>query len=360
MPLMLKTEASYDAVALGEIMLRLDPGAGRIRTARQFDVWEGGGEYNAIRALSHVFGQRTAALSALVDNDIGHLIESLVRAGGVDTSLIRWVPYDGLGREARNGLNFTERGFGIRGARGVSDRGNTAVSQMGPGDVDFEDLFGVRGVRWFHTGGIFAGLSESSCATAIAAMAAARKHGTVVSVDLTYRPSLWADHGGKQRAAAVFTQLAEAADVVIGGETDFIDRLGIEPPSGSLAGAQRFTCIAGRTLARFPNLCLVASTARTVSSASRNDWHGMCHTGAAGTVISRKRKDLEILDRVGGGDGFASGLIYGLLQGLQVQEAVDIGAAHGALAMTTPGDNSMATLAEVLTAARGAGTSTNR
>jgi 2-dehydro-3-deoxygluconokinase len=240
MPLTVKTDATYDAVALGEIMLRPDPGAGRIRTARQSDVWEGGGEYNAIRALSHVFGQRTAALSALVDNDIGHLIDSLARAGGVDTSLIRWVPYDGLGREARNGLNFTGRGFGIRGARGVSDRGHTAVPQMRAGDVDFEDLFGVRGVRWFHTGGIFAGLSENSCATAVAAMAAARKHGTVVSVDLDYRPSLWADHGGRQRAADVFTQLAEAADVVIGGETDFLDRLGIEPPSESLAGATRF------------------------------------------------------------------------------------------------------------------------
>jgi 2-dehydro-3-deoxygluconokinase len=360
MALTVKSDASYDAVALGEIMLRLDPGAGRIRTARQFDVWEGGGEYNAIRALSHVFGQRTAALSALVDNDIGHLIEGMARAGGVDTSLIRWVPYDGLGRDARNGLNFTERGFGIRGARGVSDRGNTAVSQIKPEDVDFEDLFGVRGVRWFHTGGIFAGLSENSCTTAIAAMTSARKHGTVVSVDLNYRPSLWAGYGGQQRAAAVFTQLAEAADVVIGGESDFVDRLGIEAPSGSVTGAPRFNAIASRALARFPNLGMVATTIRSVSSASRNDWHGMCHTSATGTVISRERKELEILDRVGGGDGFSSGLIYGLLQGLSVQEAVDIGAAHGALAMTTPGDNSMATLAEVLAAAQGQRASTNR
>jgi 2-dehydro-3-deoxygluconokinase len=360
MPLTVKTDASYDAVALGEIMLRLDPGAGRIRTARQFDVWEGGGEYNAIRALSHVFEQRTAALSALVDNDIGHLIESLARAGGVDTSLIKWVPYDGIGRLARNGLNFTERGFGIRGARGVSDRGNTAVSQMHAEDVDFEDLFGVRGVRWFHTGGIFAGLSESACATAIAAMKSARTYGTVVSVDLNYRPSLWADHGGQERAAKVFTQLTEAADIVIGGETDFLDRLGIEAPTGSLNAAQRFTEIASRAIARFPNLSLVATTTRKVSTANRNDWQGMCHTLATGTVTSRERKDLEILDRIGGGDGFASGLIYGLLQGLNVQEAVEIGAAHGALAMTTPGDNSMATLSEVLTAAQGKGSSTHR
>lgn len=360
MPLTVKSHASYDAVALGEIMLRLDPGAGRIRTARQFDVWEGGGEYNAIRALSQVFRQRTAALSALVDNDVGHLIESLARAGGVDTTLIKWVPYDGLGRDARNGLNFTERGFGLRGARGVSDRGNTAVSQMSAADVDFEDLFGTRGVRWFHTGGIFAGLSESSRATAVAAMMCARKHGTVVSVDLNYRPSLWAGHGGQQRASAVFRELTEAADVVIGGETDFTDRLGIEPPPEPLAGAPRFTSIASRTLARFPNLGMVATTTRTVSSASRNDWQGMCHTSATGTVASRELKDLEILDRVGGGDGFASGLIYGLLQGLPVQEAIEIAAAHGALAMTTPGDNSMATLAEVLAAAQGHRTSTNR
>ncbi|MFF1254429.1 PfkB family carbohydrate kinase [Pseudarthrobacter sp. NPDC058329] len=360
MPLTLKTDASYDAVALGEIMLRLDPGAGRIRTARQFDVWEGGGEYNAIRALSHVFRQRTAALSALVDNDIGHLIEGLARAGGVDTSLIKWVPYDGLGRSARNGLNFTERGYGIRGARGVSDRGNTAISQMTAGDMELEDLFGVRGVRWFHTGGIFAGLSENSYETAMAVIKSARAYGTVVSVDLNYRPSLWADHGGQERAAKVFTQLAEAADVLIGGETDFLDRLGIEPPADSLQGEARFSSIASRTLARFPNLNLVATTARKVTTASRNDWQGMCHTLATGTVVSRERKDLEILDRVGGGDGFASGLIYGLLQGLTIQEAVEIGAAHGALAMTTPGDNSMATLPEVLAAAQGIGSSTHR
>ncbi len=360
MLLNIKTDAAYDAVALGEIMLRLDPGSGRIRTARHFDVWEGGGEYNAIRALSQVFGLRTAAVSALADNDIGRLIEGLARAGGVDTSLINWVPDDGTGRAARNGLNFTERGFGIRGARGVSDRGNTAASRLGPDDVDFADLFGVRGVRWFHTGGIFAGLSYNACATAVAAMAAARAHGTVVSVDLNYRPSLWADHGGEQRAADVFTQLTASADVVIGGETDFLDRLAIEPPVPAEDGEQRFSTIASRTLARFPNLRMVAATARRVSSASRNDWQGMCHTLATGTVVSPERKDLEILDRVGGGDGFAAGLIYALLQGLPVQEAVDIGAAHGALAMTTPGDNSMATLAEVLSAAQGLGAATER
>lgn len=360
MPLMFKPDAAYDAVSLGEIMLRLDPGSGRIRTARHFDVWEGGGEYNAIRSLSRVFGQRTAVLSALADNDIGHLIEGLALAGGVDTSLLKWVPYDGLGRNTRNGLNFTERGFGIRGARGISDRGNTATSQLCPADLDLDHVFGFRGVRLLHTGGIFAGLSESCLETALAAMKSARAHGTRVSVDMNFRPSLWADETGPQRATDAFTQLAEAADLIIGGESDFVERLGVEPPRSTEQGVGRFTGIAARTLAKYPNVRMIATTKRAVKTAGRNDWQGLCHTDEDGTAASREWKDLDILDRVGGGDGFASGLIYGLLQGLPIQNAVDIGAAHGALAMTTPGDNSMATLDEVLSAAQGSGAATAR
>jgi 2-dehydro-3-deoxygluconokinase len=184
-------DCRYDLVALGEIMLRLDPGEGRVRNARQFRVWEGGGEYNVARGLRRCFGLRTAVVTAFADNDVGRLLEDFVLQGGVDTSLVRWVPYDGIGRTVRNGLNFTERGFGVRGARGVSDRGNTAVSQLRPGEIDWEHLFGTVGVRWFHTGGIFAALSETTPDVVEEAVEAASRHGTVVSYDLNYRPSLW-------------------------------------------------------------------------------------------------------------------------------------------------------------------------
>src|SRR5665647_1650172 len=159
----------FDIAALGEVMLRLDPGEGRIRTSRQFSVWEGGGEYNVARGLSRVFGMRATVVTALADNEIGRLVETLILAGGVDTSLLRWVDYDGVGRLVRNGLNFTERGFGVRGAVGVSDRGHTAASQLRPGDLDWDEVFGRGGVRWFHTGGIFAGLSASAAQPAVEA-----------------------------------------------------------------------------------------------------------------------------------------------------------------------------------------------
>ena len=360
MTLKIRDAAGFDAVALGEIMLRFDPGPGRIKTARNFDVWEGGGEYNAIRALSYVFGQRTAVLSALVDNDIGRLIEGMIRAGGVDASLLDWVQPGADGKVTRNGLNFVERGFGIRGARGLSDRSHTAASQMTPSAIDLEHVFGSTGVRWFHTGGIYAGLSEGTRDTAAAALAAARNHATVTSVDLNYRPSLWPGTEGRRRSAETFTGLAQAADVLIGGESDFVDRLSIPAATKGGDAVQRFTDIAQRTLQRFPNLKILATTTRTVRSASHNSWQAMCYTHETGTLVSQNRVDLDILDRVGGGDGFAAGLIYGLLEGRALQDALEIGAAHGALAMTTPGDNSMASLSEVLAAAQGTGASTTR
>lgn len=193
------SECRYDAVSLGEVMLRLDPGEGRIRTARQFRAWEGGGEYDVTRGLRRAFGLRGAVVTALADNEIGRLVEDLILQGGVDTEYIRWVPYDGIGRGVRNGLNFTERGFGVRGAAGVSDRGNTAASQLRAEDVDWDRLFGQHGVRWLHTGGIYAALSEASAETVIAAVTAAKKHGTVVSYDLNCRPSLWKAIGGQAR-----------------------------------------------------------------------------------------------------------------------------------------------------------------
>ncbi len=346
----LRDRYTYDELSLGEIMLRLDPGEGRIRTARHFTAWEGGGEYNVARGLRKCFGLKTAVCTAFVDNEVGHLIEDFIMQGGVATDFILWRPDDGIGRTVRNGLNFTERGFGIRGAVGVSDRGHTAASQLKPGDFDWEKIFGEIGVRWFHTGGIFAGLSETTAALAIQAVQAAKKHGTIVSYDLNYRPSLWKSIGGQKRAREVNREIARHVDVMIGNEEDFTACLGFEveglDPNITHIETEAFKKMIGKAVAEFKNFQVVATTLRRVITATRNDWSAICWMDGK-FYESRKYPDLEILDRVGGGDSFASGLIYGLLKTGDPQKAVDYGAAHGALAMTTPGDTSMATLKEV-------------
>ena len=351
-------ECRYDLVALGEVMLRLDPGEGRVRNARSFRIWEGGGEYNVARGLRRCFGFRTAIVTSFADNDIGRLLEDLVLQGGVDTSLVWWMPYDGIGRTVRNGLNFTERGYGVRGALGVSDRGNTAASQLVPGQIDWEHLFGELGVRWLHTGGIFAALSETTPAVVEEAVAAAARHGTIVSYDLNYRPSLWKGVGGIERAREVNRRLAKHADVMIGNQEDFTACLGLHvdgaDPTLSDLNTGAFRAMIGRASAEFPNFQVVATTLRAVRSATVNDWAAIAWSRDHGYVKATARPGLEILDRVGGGDSFASGLIYGLIELADLQLAVEYGAAHGALAMTTPGDTSTATLAEVQALARGA------
>jgi 2-dehydro-3-deoxygluconokinase len=351
-------ECRWDLIALGEVMLRLDPGEGRIATTRTFTAWEGGGEYNVARGLARCFGMRTAVVTAFADNAVGHLVEDLVRQGGVDQSLVRWVPYDGIGRAVRNGLNFTERGFGVRAALGVSDRGHTAASQLRAGDVDWDAAFGEHGARWFHTGGIFAGLSATTPGVAREAMEAARRHGTIVSYDLNYRPSLWAGIGGRDRAREVNRELVGLADVLLGNEEDFTAALGFEVEGVdtglSALDPANFGRMIERVVAAYPGLRVVATTLRTATTATRNDWGAVCWAGGVLREATR-REGLEILDRVGGGDSFASGLVFGLLEGLGAQTAVEYGAAHGALAMTTPGDTSMATRAEVEQVMRGAG-----
>ena len=339
----------YDLVSLGEVMLRLDPGHGRVATTRSFQVWEGGGEYNVARGLRRCFGLRTAIVTALVDNPVGRLVEDLMLQGGVDLTWLRWVADDGVGRRARNGLNFTERGFGVRGAVGCSDRGHTAVSQLQPGDVDWESLF-AGGVRWFHTGGIFAALSESTPQVAREAMEAARRHGVIVSYDLNYRPSLWKGIGGPENARAVNRELAGLVDVLFGNEEDFsvalgFDVEGVDEHHSSLP-AESFKTMIGSVRAELPSLQVIATTLRAARTATRNDWGAIAWCDGE-FYEATPRADLEILDRVGGGDSFASGLIYGFLTNRGPQWAVECGAAHGALAMTTPGDTSMATLAEV-------------
>lgn len=338
-------------------MLRFDPGEGRIHTTRQFAVWEGGGEYNVARGLRRCFGLNTAVVTAFADNAVGRLIEDLILQGGVDPSHIRWVPFDGIGRTVRNGLNFTERGFGIRGALSVSDRGHTAVSQLKKGDIDWEKLFNQQGVRWFHTGGIFAGLSDSTPGVIEEAMTAARNNGTIVSYDLNYRPSLWSGISGEVKAQEVNRHLARYVDVMIGNEEDFTACLGfqVEGVDRNLSHLklEGFKEMISQVVDEYPNLSVVTTTLRTVKSATLNDWGAVCWVD--GTFYEAPmRENLEIMDRIGGGDSFASGLIYGFLAGHDPQAAVNYGAAHGALAMTTPGDTTMATLQEVEKLLKGA------
>ncbi|MDO5286423.1 MAG: sugar kinase [Actinomycetia bacterium] len=350
-------DCRFDAAALGEVMLRLDPGEGRIRTARRFTAWEGGGEYNVVRGLRRVFGLRTAVVTALVSNEVGRLVEDFILTGGVDTSQIRWVDGDGVGRTVRNGLNFTERGFGVRGAVGVSDRGHTATSQLRPGDIDWDHLFGELGVRWLHTGGIFAALSESTAEVAVEAVQAAHRHGTLVSYDLNYRPSLWRSIGGQAKAQQVNQAIAPYVDVMIGNEEDFTAALGFEVEGVdeglTTLPVEHFAAMIERVSQTYPSLQVIATTMRAVRSATVNDWGALAWSRSEGLVQATQRDGLEVLDRVGGGDSFASGLVYGLLTGEPLQTCVEYGAAHGALAMTTPGDTSMATAAEVFKLAGG-------
>jgi len=340
----------YDLVALGEVMLRFDPGEGRIRCAREFRVWEGGGEYNVARSLRRCFGLRTAVCTAFADNDVGRLLEDCILQGGVDPEFVKWVPYDGVGRTVRNGLNFTERGFGVRGAVGIPDRGHTAASQLKPGDFDWDQIFAERGSRWFHTGGIFAALSDSTPKLVVEAVQKAKQHGTVVSYDLNYRPSLWKSIGGQARAREVNQEIARHVDVMLGNEEDFTACLGlaVEGADENLLelNVTAFKRMIEAAVSAYPNLKLVATTLRSVKSATRNDWSAMCWMDGQ-FYESRKYVDLEVLDRVGGGDSFASGLIYGLLTTGDPERAVHCGAAHGALAMTTPGDTSMVSKSEV-------------
>ena len=356
-----KKDCKYDLVSLGEVMLRLDPGEGRIRTTRSFTAWEGGGEYNVARGLKKCFGLNTAVVTALAENDVGYLIEDLIQQGGAATQFIKWAPFDGIGRRVRNGLNFTERGFGIRGALGISDRAYTAASQMKPGEIDWDYIFGTLGARWLHTGGIYAALSETTAEVVIEAVKAAKKYGTIVSYDLNYRPSLWKEIGGKAKAQEVNKEIARYIDVMIGNEEDFTACLGFEIEGSDLKklSIEGYKAMIDRVAQTYPNFKVIATTLREVKTATINDWSAIAW--ADGVV--HKANDypsLEIFDRVGGGDSFASGLIYGLMATGDAALAVNYGAAHGALAMTTPGDTSMARKNEVEALMKGAGARVQR
>jgi len=345
-----KDSCRWDEVSLGEVMLRFDPGEGRIKNARRFKVWEGGGEYNVARGLKKCFRQNTAVVTGIVDNDIGLLLEDLMCQGGVDTTHCKWFPFDGIGRTTRMGFNFTERGYGVRGAKGISDRGHTAASQIKKGDIDWEKIFKTEGARWFHTGGIYAALAATAPAVIIEAMKCAKENGVIISYDLNYRPSLWKEFGGQQKAREVNREIASYVDVMLGNEEDFTACLGFEVSGNdqnfSKLDTTNYRKMIEKAVAAYPNFKAVATTLRGVKTATYNDWGALLYYNGS-FYEATHRKDLEIFDRVGGGDSFASGLIYGFLSGKQPSECVEYGAAHGAHAMTTPGDTTMAALNEI-------------
>ena len=356
-------DCRWDLVSLGEVMLRFDPGEGRIANTRSFRVWEGGGEYNVARGLRRCFGLRSAIVTAQVDNPVGRLVEDLMLQGGVDASEVLWREYDGIGLESRNGIYFLERGFGVRGALGSMDRGHTAVSQLKPGDIDWNRIFGAKdgkgGARWFHTGGVFCALSDTTPHVAREAMEAAKRNGVIVSYDCNYRPSLWKARGGRLAAARANFELAPYVDVLFGHEGDLAMELGEHssgPPSHT---PESYAAMAERVMQAHPNFRIIATTTRKPRTANRNDWGAYAY--AAGQIhTGREMLELEIFDRVGGGDSFASGLIYGLLQQRDMDYALQCGIAHGALAMTTAGDSSFATLGEVERLMDGAGAGVQR
>lgn len=319
-------------------MLRFDPENDRIHNARSFRVWEGGGEYNVARNLSKVFRQKALILTALARNQIGELVEDLIWQGGVDSSELIWRETDGISRKVRNGMYFIERGYGLRSPVGCSDRGNTAVSQLKMGDFDWQKIFGTRGARWFHTGGIFAGLSETTPEVALEAMTAAKENGAIVSYDLNYRASLWEDRGGLEAANKLNHELLQHANVVFG----------VENFNAKLAAydEESFRNAANDILSKFPNLQVIATTLRDVSSACSHNLGAVCF--ANGNVVKAHNfENIDVLDRVGSGDAFAAGLIYGLLNEKDIEFSLNCGLANSALTLTTLGDGSAATLSEV-------------
>ncbi|MBV6496860.1 MAG: sugar kinase [Acidobacteria bacterium ACB1] len=332
-------EATWDLIALGEVMLRFDPGDDRIQTARSFRVWEGGGEYNVARTLSHCFRARTSVVTALADNHVGRLVEDLIRQGGVDTSNIIWREVDGISGNVRNGLNFVERGFGLRPPAGCSDRANTAISKLTPDDLVQSTFFEKNDTRWFHTGGIFAALSDSSREVALAAMRAAKASGAVVSYDLNYRESLWSGRGGRAAADEANRRLLAEADVVFGVE-------GFDPTLDGFS-IEKFDAAVRAMLERHSNLKVVATSLRDVASASEHSIGGAVYIDGT-AYIGRPFKNVRVLDRVGSGDAFAGGVIYGMLNELPTQRYIDLASANAAYAMTCPGDTSTATLADLV------------
>lgn len=341
-----KDSCKYDAVSLGEVLLRLDPGEGRIRTSRTFHAWEGGGEYNVIKGLRRCFRLNSAVLTAFADNEIGLLMEDLILQAGVDTSLIHWMPTNGTGSVCRNGLNFMERGFGLRGPVGCSDRFNTAISKATPEDLEIHKLFEEDGVRWFHTGGIYAALSEQSRDTLIQSIRVAKENGTVVSYDLNYRASIWSAEGGKELTLKINKQVVKEVDVLIGNEAEFSACLGIEAeanadPENDPLNIKGYEKVLRNLAAEYPNLKVITAILHTTTSASQTQLIALALVNGE-LYISKFLDHVSVLDSVGAGDAFGTGVIYGLMECNDPQKAIDYGVANAAFVMTTPGDTTTA------------------
>jgi 2-dehydro-3-deoxygluconokinase len=345
-------ECQFDLVALGECMIRLSPpGHGRIEFAPALEVWVGGGEYNVAYALARL-GLRTGWVGGLNTSPMGRIMANHARAVGMDISHAVTRKYDGVGKRDRIGLNFTEVGHGRRGSVTLYDRGHSATAGIRPGEVDWKTLFGEQGVRWLHTGGIFSALSETARLVAAEAIAAAHREGTIVSYDLNFRSTLWSS----EDAIATTRPLVPLIDCLIGNEEDFERVLGYEAPGVDVEKGEldtsAFKTMVNRVVKDFPNIKAVGTTLRGVKSALINDWSAILwHEGQFYDGASYANAEIE--DRVGGGDGFASGCIYGFLNGKGPQECVDLGVAHGALLMSTRGDTSQIRLEELLHVAGG-------
>jgi 2-dehydro-3-deoxygluconokinase len=339
-------ECNYDLLALGECMLRLSPpGHQRIELTPVFEAYAGGGEYNVAYALSR-YGLRAGWISRLVDNPIGHFIRNHAQTSGMDTSEVAWVPYDGVGRTDRIGINFTEIGIGVRASTSIYDRGNTAVSHMKPGDIDWKKIFSKKKARWFHTGGIFTALSDGCAGVVLEAMKAAHETGTVVSYDLNYRSKLWS----ADKSIEITKNLIPYIDVIIGNEEDFQKSFGCSI-KGIDANLQTLPVevykeMVKKIISQYSHFQVIGTTLREVTSGLLNNWSAIMYSQGK-FYQSKKYCNLEVEDRVGGGDGFCSGIIYGMLNGLPPEECIELGAAHGALLQSTRGDTSMVTMEEI-------------
>jgi 2-dehydro-3-deoxygluconokinase len=346
------SQCKYDLVSLGECMIRLSPPAyGRIEFAPTLEVWVGGGEYNVSYALARL-GLRTGWVGGLNSSPMGAIIRNHGRAVGMDMSLAVERKWDGVGKKDRIGLNFSEVGTSKRGSTTLYDRGHSATAGIKPGEVNWKKLFQEDGVRWFHTGGIFSALSDSTRQVVAEAVKAAHDAGTIVSYDLNFRSKLWKS----EEAIATTKPLIPHIDALIGNEEDFEKVLGYHAEGVDVEKNEMdtaaFKAMVTRVVNDFPNVKVVGTTLRGVKTALVNDWSAILYTEGK-FYDGQQYKDLEIEDRVGGGDGFASGFAYGFLAGKSPQECVDLGVAHGALLMSTRGDTSQITLEELLHTAAG-------
>jgi 2-dehydro-3-deoxygluconokinase len=345
------TDTGLDFLSLGALIHRLDPGVVPFRKATSCAIHVSGGEFNTAANLADCFGMRTGIASAIVDYPIGDLIAERVRAMGVKPFYKRFA-HDGA-RGPNMATVYSDQGYGVRGPVVFYNRANEAAALLKPGDFDWSAIFGA-GVRWFHSGGIFAALSPTTADLIIEGMEAARKHGAIVSFDLNYREKLWSASGGKDRAAGVLSRIVELVDVLVGNEEDLQKGLGMAGPdvtAKSTLDPSVFIAMIDKVIERYPRIKVVATTLREVHSTNRHTWGAVAWID--GKAYTTPCCDLDVHDRVGGGDGFASGVFYGLMNGEAPDEAVRLGWAHGALMTTFPGDTTMATVDHVRAFARG-------